>query len=56
MIRAAVESYLNARHEEMRAGVRELLSQFDGSRAARVAALADMTRGELEAVGAVEDN
>jgi hypothetical protein len=29
--------------------------QLDGSRAARVAMLADMTREELEAVGGVED-
>lgn len=36
--------------------MRELLSQLDGSRAARVAMLADLTREELEAVGGVEEN
>jgi hypothetical protein len=30
----AVEFYLNARREEMEAGMRDLLSQLDGSRAA----------------------
>ena len=53
---AAVEFYLNARREEMQAGMRELLSQLDGSRAARVALLAGMTREELEAVGGVEED
>src|SRR5712691_12898247 len=39
-IEAAVEFYPNARREEMPADMRELLSQLDGSRAARVAVLA----------------
>jgi hypothetical protein len=38
----------------MQAGMRELLSQLDGSRASRIAMLADMTRRELDAVGGVE--
>lgn len=41
--------------EEMQTGIRELLSQLDGSIAARVAMLAGMTREELEAVGGVEE-
>ena len=36
--------------------MRELLSQLDGSCAARVAMLADMTREEPEAVGGVEED
>jgi hypothetical protein len=44
------------RREEMQAGMRELLSQLDGSRAARVAMLADMTREELEAVGGAQED
>ena len=56
LVEAAVEFYLNARREEMQAGMRELLSQLDGSRAARVAMLAGMTREELEAVGGVEED
>ena len=43
------------RREEMQAGMRELLSQLDGSRAARVAMLAGMTREELEAVGGAQE-
>jgi hypothetical protein len=42
--------------EEMQAGMRELLSQVDGSRAARVAMLAGMTREGLESVGGVEED
>ena len=53
LVEAAVEFYLNARREEMQAGMRELLSRLDGSRAARVAMLAGMTREELEAAGGV---
>jgi type IV pilus biogenesis protein CpaD/CtpE len=37
LVEAAVEFYLNARREEMQAGMREQLGQLDGSRAARVA-------------------
>ena len=51
-----VEVYLNARREEMKAGMRELLSQLDGNRAARVAMLAGMTREELETVGGIEED
>ena len=36
--------------------MRELLSHLDGSRAARIAMLADMTREELEAIGGVEED
>jgi hypothetical protein len=56
LVEAAVAFYLDARREEMQAGMRELLSQLDGSRAARIAMLADMTREELEAIGGVEED
>jgi hypothetical protein len=56
LVEAAVEFYLKARREEMQADMRELLGQLDGSRAARVAMLADMTREELETVGGVEED
>jgi hypothetical protein len=56
LVEAAAEFYLNARREEMQAGMRELLGQLDGSRAARVAMLAGLTREELEAVGGVEED
>jgi len=56
LVEAAVTFYLDARREEMQAGMRELLSQLDGSRAARIAMLADMTREELEAIGGVEED
>ena len=56
LVEAAVTFYLDARREEMQAGMRELLSQLDGSRAARIAMLADTTREELEAIGGVEED
>jgi hypothetical protein len=51
LVEAAVAFYLDARREEMQAGMRELLSELDGSRASRVAMLAGMTRAELDSVG-----
>jgi hypothetical protein len=51
-----VAFYLDARREEMQAGMRELLSTLDGSRAARIAMLAGMTREELDSVGGVEED
>jgi hypothetical protein len=55
LVEAAVAFYLDARREEMRAGMQELLSELDGSRASRVAMLARMTRAELDAVGGAEE-
>ena len=37
LVEAAVAFYLDARREEMQAGMRELLGTLDGSRAARIA-------------------
>ncbi|MHB1817807.1 MAG: hypothetical protein ACYCO9_07150 [Streptosporangiaceae bacterium] len=56
LVEAAVAFYLDARLEEMQAGMRELLSQLDGSRASRVAMLAGMTRAELDSVGGVSED
>jgi len=59
LVEAAVAFYLDARREEMQAGMRELLSEvftLDGSRAARIAMLAGMTREELDSVGGVEED
>ncbi len=49
-------SYLDARRDEMQAGMRELLSTLDGSRAARITMLPGMTRDELDSVGGVEED
>src|SRR6202521_156196 len=54
LVEAAVAFYLDARREEMQAGMRQLLTELDGSRASRVAMLAGMTRAELDSVGGVE--
>jgi hypothetical protein len=40
----------------MQAGMRDLLSTLDGSRAARIAMLAGITREELDSVGGVEED
>jgi len=55
LVEAAVAFYLDSRREEMQAGMRELLGTLDGSRAARIAMLAGMTREELDSVGGVEE-
>jgi streptomycin 6-kinase len=56
LVEAAVAFYLDARREEMQAGMRDLLSKLDGSGAARIAMLAGMTREELDSVGGVEED
>ena len=56
LVEAAVAFYLDARREEMQAGMRELLGTLDGSRSARIAMLAGMTREELDSVGGVEED
>jgi hypothetical protein len=56
LVEAAVAFYLDARREEMQAGMRQLLTGLDGSRAARIAMLAGMSREELESVGGVEED
>ena len=56
LVEAAVAFYLDARREEMQAGMRELLSTLDGSRPARIAMLAGMTREELDSVGGVAED
>lgn len=40
----------------MQTRMRELISELDGSRAARIAMLAEMTREELESIGGVEED
>ena len=56
LVEAAVAFYLDARREEMQAGMRELLRELDGSRTSRIAMLAGMTRAELDSVGGAEDS
>jgi len=56
LVEAAVAFYLDARREEMQAGMRELLGTLDPSRTARIAMLAGMTREELDSVGGVEED
>jgi hypothetical protein len=53
LVEAVVAFYLDARREEMQAGMRELLGTLDGSRAAQIAMLAGTTREELDSVGGV---
>ena len=56
LVEAAVAFYLDVRREEMQAGMRELFSALDGSRASRVAMLAGMARAELDSVGDVDED
>jgi len=56
LVEAAVRFHLDARRDEMQAGMRQLLSELDGSRTARVAMLAGITREELDSVGGIEED
>src|SRR6202142_1431321 len=56
LVEAAVAFYLDARREEMQAGMRELPSALDGSRGARIPILAGMIREELDSDGGVEED
>ncbi|MEV6930948.1 hypothetical protein AB0M46_41550 [Dactylosporangium sp. NPDC051485] len=55
LVAEAVQFYLNARREEMRERMRGLMRQLDGTRAARVALLADLSREQLDGVGGVDE-
>jgi hypothetical protein len=55
LVAEAVTFYLDARREEMRARMQALMSQLDGSRAARVALLAGISREQLDSVGGVNE-
>jgi hypothetical protein len=55
LVAEAVQFYLDARREEMRERMRTLMRQLDGTRAARVALLAGLSRDQLDAVGGVDE-
>jgi hypothetical protein len=55
LVAEAVQFYLDARREEMRRRMQDLMSQLDGTRASRVALLAGLSQEQLDAVGGVAD-
>ncbi|MGB7588376.1 MAG: hypothetical protein WBM00_06670 [Solirubrobacterales bacterium] len=55
LVAEAVQFYLDARREEMRARMQDLMRRLDGTRAARVALLAGISREQLDAVGGVRE-
>ncbi|WP_432983618.1 hypothetical protein [Dactylosporangium sp. CA-233914] len=55
LVAEAVQFYLDARREEMRERMHSLMRQLDGTRAARVALLAHLSREELNEVGGVDE-
>jgi hypothetical protein len=55
LVAEAVQFYLDARREEMRQRMQDLMRQLDGTRAARVALLAGISREQLDAVGGVRE-
>jgi hypothetical protein len=55
LVAEAVQFYLDARREEMRQRMRDLMRQLDGTRASRVALLAGLSREQLDAVGGVDE-
>lgn len=54
LVAEAVQFYLDARRDEMRTRMSTFMEQLDGTRAARVALLAGLTREQLDAVGGVD--
>jgi hypothetical protein len=56
LVAEAVQFYLDARREQMRARMRSLMDQLDGTRAARVALLAGLSREQLDAAGGVRED
>jgi hypothetical protein len=55
LVAEAVQFYLDARREEMRQRMQDLMCQLDGTRASRVALLAGISREQLDAVGGVRE-
>jgi hypothetical protein len=55
LVAEAVQFYLDARREEMRQRMQDLMRQLDGTRASRVALLAGISREQLDAVGGVRE-
>lgn len=55
LVAEAVQFYLDARRDEMRRRMHELMRQLDGTRASRVALLAGLSREQLEAAGGVDE-
>jgi hypothetical protein len=55
LVAEAVRFYLDARREKMRQRMQDLMRQLDGTRAARVALLAGLSREQLDAAGGVDE-
>lgn len=51
LVADAMQFFLDARREEMRHRMQDLTTHLDGTRAARVALLAGLSREQLDAVG-----
>lgn len=56
LVAEAVQFYLDAHREQMRARMGKLMKQLDGSRAARVALLAGISRDQLDALGGIGED
>ncbi|MFF2405268.1 hypothetical protein [Streptomyces sp. NPDC058092] len=56
LVEAAVAFYLDARREDMQARMHGLLSELDGTRAARVSLLTGVSRERIEELGGVREN
>ncbi|MFF4573522.1 hypothetical protein [Streptomyces sp. NPDC001410] len=55
LVAEAVQFYLDARREEMRRRMQNLMTHLDGTRASRAALLAGLSRKQLDAVGGVDE-
>jgi hypothetical protein len=55
LVAEAVRFYLDARRDEMRKRMQDLMRELDETRASRVALLAGLSREQLDALGGVDE-
>lgn len=55
IVDAAVRDYVDAKRDEINAGIRESLSRLDGSRAAVISEISGLSREQLEELGGVPE-
>lgn len=56
IVDAAVRDYVDAKREEINAGIKESLARIDGSRTSVVAEITGFSREELEDLGGVPED
>jgi predicted transcriptional regulator len=55
IVDAAVRDYVDAKRDEINAGIRDSLSRLDGTRAAVISEISGLSRKQLEELGGVPE-